>query len=696
MASASIRCIRIAAVSLAVALCASGFALDPGAPPPNRSLPVVQAHYDLVVYGATPGGIAAAVRGAREGMSVLLVSAQQHLGGIFSNGRSLMDTRYHGARAPIYDELRLAVHDYYRRNYGEDSEQYHRSRPGAARARFESRVMERLINEMISREPLITIAKTYYPVSARRQGAALRAVTFREMPGGSDGSFEVSSFAFADCSYEGDLAAVAGVPYRVGREGRDEFDEEHAGRIFMTESVWPPPAHVDPRHIAQFRQLNMNHWDRWHEIIRPVSSGEGDGSVQAYNLRTVITKDPANRLTIEMPDGYDREETIRQLKQSMHWEGWWSLVPLAVTLPNQKTYMNVPQLIGAQNAYPEGDWATRKRIRDDHAFMTLSVLYFMQNDRSVPEQTRKAWGEWGLPRDEFPDNGHLPYEIYVREARRIEGRYIFNENDLKPAPGLQRAPIFRDAISMTDWYIESHAVTAEHVDGSLWEGQIELRNSTYPGQLPFRAILPQGLDNLLVPVCASATHVGWQAIRLEATWMAMGEAAAHATAIALRQKTMPAQIDPDELVWLLAERGVAVTFFNDIDVDRREPWIPAVQYFGTQGFFGSYEADPLDALTRGVAEFWVAAAAEWVQDQPVDPNARAARALAAEQRGGDPLLANDFARMLSEALAGTSRPMTSDTLLRLAQLEGIGRISRASAIRMVYLAGRGAMPRVAE
>jgi hypothetical protein len=241
---------------------------------------------------------------------------------------------------------------------------------------------------------------------------------------------------------------------------------------------------------------------------------------------------------------------------------------------------------------------------------------------------------------------------------------------------------------MTDWYIESHAVTAEHVEGSLWEGQIELRNSTYPGQLPFRSILPQGLDNLLVPVCASATHIGWQVIRLEATWMAMAEAAAHATALALRHDTLPARIDPDELVRLLAERGVGLSFFNDVEVDPREPWVPAVQYFGTQGFFGSYEADPLDALPRGLAEAWVAAAAEWASGAKVDPNLRASRILAAEERGGEPLLANEFARMLAEALAGTSSPWTSDDLLRMAQLEGIVRISRGNACRMMYAAGR--------
>lgn len=654
---------------------------------PTPPLPLGK-HYDLVVYGATPGGVACAVRGAREGLSVLLVSAQEHLGGIFSNGRSLMDTRYHGARAPIYDELRQSIHDYYRLTYGADSEQYHRSRPGAARARFESHVMERLINGMLEREKRITIIKSYYPVRADRGKTVLRAVTFQEMPEGKGRTFSVSGFAFADCSYEGDLAAVAKVPYRVGREARDEFKEEHAGRIFMTESVWPPPAHVDPKYIANFRQLNLNHWDRWQEIIRPVSTGAADKSVQAYNLRTVITRDPKNRIPVTMPPGYDREETIHRLKNNMDWDGWWSLVPLAVTLPNQKSYMNVPELIGMQDAYPEGDWATRKRIRDEHAFMTLSVLYFMQNDSSIPGETRKAWREWGLPRDEFPDNGHLPYEIYVREARRIEGRYMFTENDVRLAQELKRAPIFTDTICLTDWYIESHAVTAEHVAGSLWEGKLELRNTTFPGQLPFRTILPQGLDNLLVPVCASATHVAWQVIRLEVTWMAMGEAAAHATALALHRNTLPATIDPDELVRLLAERGVGLSFFNDVEVDPREPWVPAVQYFGTQGFFGSYEADPLDSLTKEVAEVWVAAAAEWVSGVRIDPNLRARRVLAAQDQGGEPLLANEFARMLAQALAKTPRPLSSEDLLQLAQLEGLVRISRGSACRMMFAAGR--------
>ncbi len=131
-----------------------------------------------------------------------------------------------------------------------------------------------------------------------------------------------------------------------------------------------------------------------------------------------------------------------------------------------------------------------------------------------------------------------------------------------------------------------------------------------------------------------------------------------------------------------AERGVGISFFNDVEVDPREPWIPAVQYFGTQGFFGSYEADPLDALPRDVAEVRVAAAAEWVSGTKVDPNLRASRVLAAEGRGGEPLLANEFARLLAEALAGTSNPWSIDGLLRMAQLEGIVRISRGNACRM--------------
>jgi hypothetical protein len=647
--------------------------------------------YDLVVYGGTPGGMAAAVRAAREGLSVLLVSARPHLGGLLANGLSTMDTAYNGARAPIYDELRRAIHDHYRTTYGPESEQLRMSFPGHPKLKYEARVLERLITTIIAREPRIRVVKSFYPVEAQRDGARLQSVTFREMPGpngptppnAANGTrtFSVAAFAFADCSYEGDLAAVAKVPYRVGRESGQELGEPHAGRIFMRQVAWPPRG-VDPAYIADYRRLNIVHYKRWYEIVKPASTGAADDHVQAYNLRTVITNDPVNRVPVERPSGYDREALLRRLTHDINWE----MRKPGVGQPNRKTYLNHPEIVGAQHDYPEGDWATRQRIVDEHAFITRSLIYFMQHDRSVPEDMRAAWREWGLPRDEFSDNGHLPYEIYVREARRIEGRAMFTEHDALLAPGLRRAPVQADAIGITEWFLDSHAVTPERLPDSLFEGELLLNNITVPGQVPFRALLPEGLDNLIVPVAVSSSHVGWGAIRLEPTWISLGESAAHAVVIARRRGVPPARIDSDELVRLLAERGLMLSFFNDVEVDPREPWVPAVQYFGTQGFFGSYEADPLEPLTRPMAEAWAEAAAEWMLRRPVDVTERARRMRRAEQTPGEPLLVDEFLQILKREFERAAVPVDAIRLRHIVPMVHDIRLSRGNACRLMFAA----------
>jgi hypothetical protein len=183
------------------------------------------------VYGATPGGVACAVRAAREGLDVVLVSHTEHFGGMLTSGLSTMDTLYNGARAPIYDELRRGILEYYAKTYGNDSPQYQAAQPGHPKTRYEAHVAERLINQLLGAESRIKTIKRYYPVSVDRQGSLIGSVTFQEMDG--DDSVTLSASAFADCSYEADLAAAAGVRYRVGREARHEFQEPHAGVIFM-------------------------------------------------------------------------------------------------------------------------------------------------------------------------------------------------------------------------------------------------------------------------------------------------------------------------------------------------------------------------------------------------------------------------------------------------------------------------------
>ena len=579
--------------------------------------------YDLAVVEATPGGIAMAVRAAREGLSVVLVNRTQHIGGMLSNGLNVWDTSYEGKRSPLYDEVRQAFFDYYRNTYGENSEQYREALPGPAHfanGRFEPHVAEKILLALVAREPHITLLKGYIPVAVERERTLLRSVTFREYEGSK--TLSVNAAVFADCSYEGDVLPLAKVAYRVGREARSEFNEPHAGKLFMRKTD-QRPATLSEREDQAYKRLNLRKFPGYQEIIPGASTGAGDHCVQAFNYRPTLSFDPANRLPVMKPAGYDREVIANLVLGCVS----------QPTSPNRKIFWNRPQRVGPHQDYVEGDWAVRRQVMDQLWTISISGLYFLQNDASIPETERVQWRQYGLAKDEFADNGGRPYEMYVREGRRLDARTMLTEHDAKLALGTMRAPVHADSIGVTDWYLDSHPCTWQELPGSLHEGKFMLWFETWPGQIPYRSLLPKGVDNLLVPVNFGASHVAWGGARLEPVFMQTGEAAGLAVALAKRDGVTPASLDSDRLVRELCVRRSLVTFFNDVDVSGKEAWIPAVLYFGTKGYFGDYDARPSEPLNEAVKSLWQEAF-EHLRKGTLDSARLASAVHAAEAAGG--------------------------------------------------------------
>jgi ribulose 1,5-bisphosphate synthetase/thiazole synthase len=549
---------------------------------------------DLCIYEATPGGIAMAVRAAREGLSVVLVNHNDHLGGILSNGLGVWDTLWEGKRAPIYDEARQAIFDHYRKTYGENSPQYRDALPGKSghtNGKFEPKVAEKILTELVAKEKRIRVITHRVLEAVKCEGALIQSASFMSLWANVE-AIEVQAKVFADCSYEGDLAAMVNVPYRIGREARSEFNEPHAGVIFMSPvkaAQMPQMARTAELH----HQLKLRKFSGFQRIQQPESTGEADGFVQAFNYRTILSSDPANRLPVEKPADYDPEK----LKLLEHGS-------IVSPIPNSKRGWNRPQLVGLQTEYVEADWTGRQKIMNQFWDTTMALLYFLQNDPSVDPERQKSWREFALAKDEFTDNGHRPHEFYVREARRITGRYIFTQHDAMLSDGLDRAPVHEDSIGVTEWYLDTHACTPRHIPGALEEGKMMLDVETFPGQVPYRAILPQGVGNLLVPVCLSSTHVAWGTIRLEPTWMNLCESAGHAAALAIQNKVTPAALDPDVLLRKIATSHVMLSFFNDVDVASDDPRVAAAQYFATKGFFADYNARLDEPLTDSVRSAW--------------------------------------------------------------------------------------------
>lgn len=584
--------------------------------------------YDVVVVGGTAGGVAAAVRAAREGCTVLLVQHNGHLGGMLTNGLGQWDAVYGGHRAALFTELLTNIEGYYAGRYGVDSPQVkaaHYSHDKYPIGWCEPHVFEREINRLLAGEAKITLLYDHHPTTVERNGAIINGVTFVEHHGSK--TIRVTGKVFIDGTYEGDLFALAKVPYRVGREARDEYGEPHAGKCFTNIAKGPAP-----KDAAEGR-LNIRAYGSKQGSIDRAGPFSADGAVQAYNMRPCTTTDPANRILLtEPPPGYDRNEYLKYERRYLG----------GGPGPNHKSHMNSPILPGENHAYPEADWPTRDKITERHTNFALGLIWFLQNDETIGEADRKKFREWGLPKDEFADNHHLPYEMYVREARRIVGRHVFKEQDNSLAEGLGRTPIFADSVAVTEWYMDSHACTTESRPGYKYDGKLILTEESRPAQIPYRALLPQGVDNLLVPVCLSATHIAWGAVRLEPVYMQTGEAAGYAAALALKNNVPPANLAPDVLVKTLVKNKQYVSFFNDSNAADERSETTAAQYFGTKGFFADYDARLDEPLAAEVGRLWLEALPRLMANSyDVNDQARAVGRI--EAAGSPPMTFAQFA-----------------------------------------------------
>jgi hypothetical protein len=608
--------------------------------------------YDLVVVGGTGSGVLCAVRAAREGLRVLIVQHNGHLGGMMANGLMQWDALYGGPRAPLFTELLRNIERHYIETSGRDSADHqvmrltHEHYPvGWA----EPHVAEREFNRLLAGEKNATLLLHHYPVRKERDGRLLGKLTLREYGGANE--ITVAGESYVDATYEGDLLAVAKLPYRVGREARAEYGEPHAGKVFTNISKEPAP-----REAVEAR-LNLRPYNSSQGSIDPESPFSADGAVQAYNYRFCVTREPANRILLtEPPPGYRREEFLHHDRKAIATNPG----------PRLKSHMNSPILPGENHGYPEADWPAREKIIQRHRDFALGLMWFLQNDESVKAAEREKFRAWGLPADEFRDHVHIPYEMYVREARRLVGRHVYKEQDNSLARGFARTPVMGDSIAITDWYMDSHSCTTESRPGYRYDGKLILTEESRPGQIPYRALLPKEVDNLLVPVCLSATHVAWGAVRLEPVWMEIGEAAGLAAALAhnLKVKSTPGQLSPELLLRWMVERGFLVSFFNDVKADAEDSTHKAAQYFGTKGFFADYDARLDEPLKKSTAKVWAAAAASMKHPGSYDASAVAREVMAAEAAESEMISLGEFLSMAGVA-GGSTGPQTRGWALKL-------------------------------
>ncbi|TBL73324.1 FAD-dependent oxidoreductase [Paenibacillus thalictri] len=563
----------------------------------------VTATYDVAVFGSTPCSIAAALAAAGFGRKVALICGGLHLGGMMSSGLSITDLRFTHAFGGIFRAFADKVLDYYTERYGSDSQQVKDCNGGIW---FEPHVAETVFEQMLSEFSSIDIFRDFRLSEALTEGGSLKEIRCVHRASGETQAFRAG--VFIDGSYEGDLAAAAGVKYRVGREGREAYREPYAGFIFL-------------------KNPGLQ--------VLEGSTGIGDNLIQAYNYRLCLTNRPDVRVAPQKPDAYDREEYVPliALVRDGDVKQFNDVIRLA-PIPNGKFNGNnrlIPvslDLPEANTRYPEADEEGRAAIIARYRSYMTGLLWFLQHDAELPAAFREEAVTWGFCSDEFAGNGHVPYELYVREARRIVGKKTFTSLDAFLAPGSERTPIHDDSVAVGDYHVDSHIVQRKQPGWPQIEGHVYLRPISRPAHIPYGVIVPEGIEDLLVPGALSATHLGFSVLRMEPPWMALGQAAGTAAHLALQQGTPPSAIEVKRLQQLLLDSGQVISFFYDVPGPDPVWWAlnlpgertrldsnaeirpPAscnkgLQYFCTKGFFSTYHARPYDPVTRSEAARWL-------------------------------------------------------------------------------------------
>lgn len=492
--------------------------------------PVIDA--DLCVYGATSAGVAAAVAMRRMGKSAVVIGFSDHLGGLSSGGLGCTDIGNKAAIGGIAREFycRLGA------CYGKDEAWL-----------FEPHMARRVFEQMLA-ETQTPVRYHQHLAHVRKDGGRIVAI---EMTDGTVYRAKV----FIDATYEGDLMALAGVSYHVGREGNHVYHETlngiHFGHPNHNFRAWVDPYVVPGQPASGLLPLIQD--------CLPGVQGQGDACVQAYNFRMCLTTVPANRLPFPRPAAYDtvRYELLRRYIEAGVWDAMWLTCPM----PNGKTDTNnhggiSSDYIGANYLWPDGSYQQREAIFQDHVSYTAGLFYFLQNDPRLPKRIHDEMAQWGLCRDEFVASGGFSPQLYVREARRMIGRRVMTEHECR---GYRVA---EDPVGLAAYTMDSHNCRRIVAAGRVInEGNVEVPpQSPYP--ISYGAILPQARQctNLLVPVCLSASHIAYGSIRMEPVFMVLGQSSAVAAAMAIDARCHVQDVPYKELGAALDEAGQVLSW----------------------------------------------------------------------------------------------------------------------------------------
>ncbi len=538
------------------------------------SASVENQEFDVVVYGGTSSAVVAAVQAKKMGKSVVLVCPDRHLGGLSAGGLGFTDSGNTGSIGGLAREFYRRIYSEYQKGDSwkwQKIEEYANEGQGTRAMLhddrtmwiFEPHVAENVFNAWVAEMeiPLYREERLDRENGVEKDGTAIRAIS----------TLSGKRFAgrvFIDATYEGDLMASAGVSYTLGREANSVYGEKWNGNQvgILHHGHWFK-AKISPYRVPGDPASGLC---RFVDDSKPGTRGEGDSRIQAYCYRLCMTDCPENRIPFAKPANYDPEdyELLRRVLGS----GWRELFHKFDRIPNWKTDTNnhgpfSMDFIGQNYDYPEASYERREEICRAHRDYQMGLLYFLANDPGVPEDVREKMSRWGLAKDEFPETNGWPYQIYVREARRMVGLYVVTEHDCFGKPPMEAQGIPAGSVGMGSYTLDSHNVRRYvKEDGFVQnEGDIGV-HPRGPYHIDYYAITPKRdeCSNLLVPVCLSSSHIAFGSIRMEPVFMILGQSAATAACMALDARCAVQELSYEALAKQLKVDGQILEYARPV------------------------------------------------------------------------------------------------------------------------------------
>jgi hypothetical protein len=515
---------------------------------------------DVIIYGGTPAAITAAVQVIKSGKTVIIVSPDQHLGGMSSSGLGYTDTGNKSVIGGLAREFYQRIYNYYQKPESwrwEKKEEYGNVGQGTPAIDgnlktmwiFEPHIAECVFEDFVKEYKIKVFRNEWLD---REKGVNKSDGRIKSITTLNGITFEGK--IFVDATYEGDLMAAAGVRYVTGRESNNTYHETWNG---VQAGIFHHKHNFDDCKISPYKIGNDPNSGILPLISTdvPGKNGEGDKKLQAYCFRMCLTKNDNNRLPFQRPEGYDSSQY--ELLNRVYQSGWRETFEKFDPIPNLKTDVNNHgpfsfDFIGMNYDYPEASYERRQEIIKQHELYQKGLLYFIATDARIPVEVQKEMKQWGFARDEFADNGNWPYQIYIREARRMVGTFVMTENEI-----MGKKPV-EQSIGMGSYTMDSHNIqryiTSEGYVQN--EGDIGVQPER-PYRIALGCILPKKEEcgNLLVPVAVSSSHIAFGSIRMEPVFMILGQSAGVIAALALEKGKSIYDISYPEIEGRLVENG---------------------------------------------------------------------------------------------------------------------------------------------